>query len=43
MEFANISWLRLLIVPCPALLTDAGARLLLATLHRLLARQIDNI
>lgn len=43
MEVANISWLRLLIVLCVALLAYAGVRLLLATLHRLLARRIDNI
>ena len=42
-EFANVSWLRLLIVLCLALPADAGVRLLLATLHRRLARQIDNI
>ncbi len=42
MELANISWLRLLIVLCLALLAYGGVRLLLATLHRLLSRHIDN-
>lgn len=42
MELANISWLRLLIVVGLALLAYGGIRLLLATLHRVLSRRIDN-
>lgn len=43
MDFDNISWLRLVVVLCLALIGYGGLRLLLAGLNRLLSRRIDNV